>query len=122
VTLLASVPEEFGNAGTDPVWGTCPARPCTTGADGGMCQNGGTAIGILAGGGSVAESCSCDCTGTGREGVVCNQCVTNNHSNGSERGFEGCDAITDDTIGTAVALWFSNQATATAQYGHIRDW
>ena len=30
--------------------------------------------------------------------------------------------ITDNNFTTAVNLWFSDEATATATYGHIRDW
>jgi hypothetical protein len=44
VDLISSEPSDSAGGGSyyqmgiDPVWGTCPARPCTTGADGEVCQ------------------------------------------------------------------------------------
>jgi hypothetical protein len=55
----------FGNlGGTDPCWGHCGCpTPCTTGADGNACQNGGTATGDTPIGSAAADFCSCTCPG-----------------------------------------------------------
>ena len=34
----------------------------------------------------------------------------------------GGGALTDETFFTAVALWFSDEGTATSTYGHISTW
>ncbi|GMI22258.1 hypothetical protein TeGR_g10049, partial [Tetraparma gracilis] len=60
VALISSEPDFFGNAGTDPIWGTCDT-PCTTGADGNECQNGGTAAGATPDDSTVLATCSCTC-------------------------------------------------------------
>ncbi|GMH71295.1 hypothetical protein TrRE_jg1462, partial [Triparma retinervis] len=62
VALISSEPFGFGNAGTDPCWGYCICpTPCTTGADGTECQNGGAATGATPDGSTVADTCSCTC-------------------------------------------------------------
>jgi surface protein len=66
VALISSEPSSFGNAGGEnPVWGdsdNCPT-PCDTGANGDVCQNGGTATGVTPVGSSVMDTCSCTCSG-----------------------------------------------------------
>jgi surface protein len=54
---------EFGNAGADPNWGAACVTPCDTGADGTECQNGGAATGVTPDDSTVADTCSCTCTG-----------------------------------------------------------
>ncbi|GMI26348.1 hypothetical protein TeGR_g5383 [Tetraparma gracilis] len=71
VALISSEPTEFGNAGADPNWGAACGTPCTTGADGTECQNGGAATGIIPTDSQAADNCSCDCTGTGYEDATC---------------------------------------------------
>jgi surface protein len=70
VVLISSESSDFGNAGTDPIWGTSNTC-CTTGADGAKCQNGGTATGSIPFGSKATNTCSCDCTGTGYEDDTC---------------------------------------------------
>jgi surface protein len=65
VERITVEPRNFGNlGGTDPCWGHCGCpTPCTTGADGNACQNGGTATGDTPLGSAAADFCSC--TGPG---------------------------------------------------------
>ena len=34
----------------------------------------------------------------------------------------GITALTDNNFSTAVSLWFSDESSATATYGHISNW
>ncbi|MFL2912195.1 MAG: SUMF1/EgtB/PvdO family nonheme iron enzyme [Opitutales bacterium] len=44
----------------------------------------------------------------------------NYQSSGS--GYQSGSSLTDSNFQTAIDLWFTNEANATATYGHIRDW
>ncbi|GMI38115.1 hypothetical protein TeGR_g7184, partial [Tetraparma gracilis] len=66
VALISSEPSSFGYEGTEPSWGETCGTPCDTGANGDVCQNGGTATGSIPFGSevtsdSVADNCSCTC-------------------------------------------------------------
>jgi surface protein len=43
-------------------------------------------------------------------------CTTSNSAN------TDCTALTNDNINTARDLWFSDEGSAIATYGHIKDW
>ena len=80
-------------------------------------QNNGNATGSSENS-TIADACSCSCT-TGWEGGNCETaplCTTTNAGN------VDCTALTDSNINTARNLWFSDEAAATAEYGHISDW